>query len=293
MFYTSMLGDVQGEFKRSDSFPIVFDTKGANMENVSVRVHNGKIWVSESTEGEEIFGLVGDDDYIPTNYESAKRFANLELADTEENPLVIVCTKAIRFYANTPCLIRTLFINSSMMLTELVYGACEFAFADGSFIPLQRCDDSDLNSKKVVATLDSRDLSDRLMNKTKGGWDKKYEMVNPMCIIYGTEGTTARYRFLKENVFIFNESVIKARVEAEEKERLEKAELEDSKKELVQKHLEEARQRHAEEDKKAAQEKARKAAEARDAKAAAKVEKKTGGRSVSAADFLSAVANAS
>lgn len=290
MFYVSMIGEVKGRYERNGSYPIVFDTEGCEIGDISVKVHNEEIRVGASTEGEEIFGLVGGDDYAPTAYKGAKDFLNSELADTEENPLIIVCTKGLRFYKNTPCLIRILFVNDDMMLVELVYGSCEFQFADGTFTALQRCDNSDLNTKVLAETFDCKGLKHFVYNKTEGGWDKSYDMVNPMCLLF--ENSNSYYRFLGDNAYIFNEARIKEREAKEEEEKLMKKMEMDLKKELAEKHLEEARQYHLKRDREAAEAKARKAAEARNAKRAEKEGQTTVSRSVSAADFLSAVAKA-
>lgn len=297
MFYTSMLGEVNGTFCRKRSFPIMIDTEGVSSGDVTIRVHNGVIRVGAGIEGNELFCAVGGDDFIPTNYEPALPFTNADLADTEDNPLIVVLTNAVRFYADTPCLIKTLFINNDMMLVELVYGACEFAFADGSFVPLQRCDDSDLNRKKVAMTLDIKALSERVLNSTKGGWDKKYEMVNPLCIICGRDGDNARFRFLKDAAYVFNQDCIDEQEALEEKARIDKANFEELQKELASKHLEEAKQRREEESKRLAEEKRQKDEEARAKRAATRraskpsvVETATVTRQMTGQDFLAAVA---
>ena len=293
MMYVSMLGEMNGTYARGNSFPIVFDTEGCSPEEVSVRVHNGEIRVGKGTDGEEIFGLIGAADEVPTGKYKAFPLTNGELAETEENPLLVVCTNALRFYANTPCLLRVLFCNPEFMLVELVQGSCEFAFADGTFTALQRCDESDLNTKKVAATLDVSGMMDKLYCKTEGGWDMKFEMVNVMGIIYESNCHNARYPSFRKNAYIFNQAAIDAQLKREEEAKAEKARMEDLRREIAEQHLEEARLRHIEDENRAAREKAKKASELRASKGTKKAEKEEASRSVSASDFLSAVANAS
>lgn len=291
MLYASLLGEVLGEYKRKKSFPIVFDTKGCNAEDVSIRVRSdNKIWVSGSDEGEEVFTLLKGDDFVPTPLNGEVNLCNKELADTAENPILVVCTKGLKFYKDTPCLLKVLYIDTDMMLVALIYGSCEFEFADGSFVPLQRCDDSNLNTKKVVSTLNTKGMQELTVNHTRGGWDKSLEMVNPIFVSCGE--VNSHYRYVRGYENIFNQKGIDAQEAAEEKARIEKLKMEEISKEEARIHLEEARARHIEENRRLAEEKSKKEAAARMAKKSKKAEEKPVSCSVGAMDFLAAVARA-
>ena len=164
MFYSSLLGDIRGEYEREKgkSLPIVFSTEG--LEDVTkCKVLHDKIGKrvlvggtnAEDGNGEMVnifsFAETGKDmEAKPTPFKNAPNFTYGELADTEENPIVVVLTKGIRFFSDIPTYVEVLYINNDMMLVSLIYGACEFQFEDGSYIPLQRCNEYDLNRDILV-----------------------------------------------------------------------------------------------------------------------------------------------
>lgn len=218
MFYSSLLGDIRGEYEREKgkSLPIVFSTEG--LEDVTeCKVLHDKIGKrvlvggtnAENGNGEMVnifsFAETGKDmEAKPTPFKNAPNFTYGELADTEENPIVVVLTKGIRFFSDIPTYVEVLYINNDMMLVSLIYGACEFQFADGSYIPLQRCNEYDLN-RDILVTLDCKALKEKTLCQTKGGYDKSYNQVCPL-LVRGKTGakSSISVRCLSHEGYVFD-----------------------------------------------------------------------------------------
>ena len=245
MFYSSLLGDIRGEYEREKgkSLPIVFSTEG--LEDVTeCKVLHDKIGKrvlvggtnAEDGNGEMVnifsFAETGKDmEAKPTPFKNAPNFTYGELADTEENPIVVVLTKGIRFFSDIPTYVEVLYINNDMMLVSLIYGACEFQFEDGSYIPLQRCNEYDLN-RDILVTLDCKALKEKTLCQTKGGYDKSYNQVCPL-LVRGKTGakSSISVRCLSHEGYVFDvervENVLaeeKAAYDAKKTEEILKAE---------------------------------------------------------------------
>lgn len=231
MFYSDLVGVNKGEYARNGgkSFPLVVDTVGRNTES-TVRVLDGKLCVTDSVVGNDIFKIQGNPEEVPFASKSFPTFTNKELGDTADNPLVIVCTKGIKFYKDVPTYLNVLFVNNDFMIAMLIYGACEFQFSDGSFIPLQRCNEDDLDRKSTYPAFDCSSLKKRVYCKTKGEWDKTYEMVCPLFV--RVKGDNFSIRCNQDLAYVFNAQAI------ENQENLEKALEEERKRKLEQEKIE-------------------------------------------------------
>lgn len=299
MFYSDLVGVNKGEYIRNGgkSFPLVAETVGRNTES-TVRVVDGKLCVTDSVVGSDIFKIQGNPDEVPYTSKGFPTFTNKELADTADNPLVIVCTKGIKFYKDVPTYLNVLFVNDEFMIAMLIYGACEFQFSDGSFIPLQRCNEDDLDRKSTYPAFNCKSLKNMVYCKTNGGWDKTYEMVCPLFV--RVKGDNFSIRCNQDLAYVFNPQAI------ENQENLEKAREEERKRKAEQKKIEEeerrkkareeSERRRIEEMKRRQEElQAKKEAEAekRRAKRATKTKEikgtKSNGRSVGAEAFLAFV----
>ena len=292
MYYSNLMGNVSGTFNRNGgkSFPLIIESS-EKVSNQSVRVHDGKILVTSDLVGEDVFALRGERDFTPTPFKGVSNLTIRELADTEENPLIVVCTKGIRFYSDIPTYLNVLFVNDDFMIAMLIYGACEFEFEDGSFVPLQRCDETDLNKKGIHSTFSCKSLKERIYNRTKGGWDKSYEMICPLLVRAKTNGDIST-RCMPENAYVFNESAIKNK-EEEEVRKAEEARIaeENKKKEAEDRRrraAEEAQRRRDAEFRKRQEELAQKAAKKRERqqKSGKKSTTSVNGRSAGAEAFL-------
>ena len=228
MLFSNLL-EMTGTFDRKDSFPLVLENCDNN-PNSYVRLLDGKIYVSRNPQGVEIFKSNGEDDELPTpvtkpdsSIKDLVYQTYRDLKDTEDNPLIIVCTKSLRFYNEIPTYLDVLFVNSNMMLVMLVYGVCDFQFSDGSYVTLQRCCDISLNNRKVYSediTCDK--LKSYVQYKTKAGYDKSYDVVCPLYIRAYEKVDRHDFfvRFIKDNATFFNEEKIK-KIEENEVKRFE------------------------------------------------------------------------
>lgn len=85
-----------------------------------------------------------------------------EVAETADNPIIIVLCNEIGLYANVPANVKFIHISNNyeyegkkgLILAALIYGACEF-----NGVALERCNPKDINDKEVVKTLTAEDLS--------------------------------------------------------------------------------------------------------------------------------------
>lgn len=247
MFYSNMLSNVKaGKYSRNngESFPLIIEDN-EKVSNCSVRVFDGSLCVTGTPVGENIFELRGNKEDVPTPFKGCGKLTYSDLADTEDNPLVVVCSKGIKFYNDIPTYIDVLFVNNDMMIAMLIYGACEFQFDDGSFLPLQRCNDVNLEGRKTHSPFTCESLKSMIFCKTKGGWDKSYEMVCPLLVRAKSNGDIS-VRCLADNAFVFNPEGIKKQEESEER----KAEMERLAREKKKQEEEERKRILAEEAKK-------------------------------------------
>lgn len=235
MIFVNMVNDGMDVYKRNGghSFPLMMNSEGTTSQVCTFREESGVLRVEKGTSDDNIFALGGNDSDIPVMVKGAPNLSNKDLKDTNENPLIVVATKSIQFYNDIPTYVKVLFVNEDFFLAMLVYGACAMEFSDGSYVPLQRCNTADIDRKGVHSTYDAKTLKSKVYNKTKGGWDKSYEMVCPLYV--KVKGADTSFRCLQNdaNTYgVFNSSAIEERLEYEQmleekkKEKLAQAELE-------------------------------------------------------------------
>lgn len=220
MFFSNLMGDIAGKYSRYDSFPLTLvDTDGASTKRVKIVEVDGNMELKLTDEdGTDIFDVDGNkDDVFVKNRNLSSKYADessvlyvKDVADTDDNPLIVVSTKGFRCYYNIPTYIKVLFVNSSFMLAELIYGACEFQFADGSFVALQRCDDSDLNNREMTDCVTCEWLNSTVKYETAGGHDKSYCAVLPFYIsaVRRKRDNYVSYGIDKDNIFVFDQDSI-------------------------------------------------------------------------------------
>lgn len=239
MYFSNLLGDINGTYQRNKglSFPLIVDGVDSPVSDKMVRLVNNEIKISSSNEGECIFKQMGEDEDYPipsikriarksddsrTSKKYAKNDVNKaytykDLQDTEDNPLIVVCTKGIRFFNDVPTYLDVLFVNSDMMLVMLVQGACEFELSDGTFVALQRCSEANADRLGIYGYYDCDSLKKFVHCKTSGGWDKTYEMVCPLYVRASNRGSKNDFfvRCISNNAYILNEDAIKAQEDKE------------------------------------------------------------------------------
>lgn len=255
MVFGNLIGNVvNGEIARNGgkSFPLVVENMLSNVCDSTVRVFNNKIYITNSNKGSNIFELKGKANEIATKIDGAKELTYKDLQDTDDNPLIVVATKGIKFYNSIPTYLDVLYVNDDMMLVMLIYGACEFLTDTGDFLPLIRCmEESELSRKGTFPTVYTPNLlKEMTIVKTEGGWDKTYEIVCPMYV--RVFGECISIRCIKENANIINPEGIKTQESYEEKVKKEKEEafLRKQKEREEKKRLAYLKQQEANEEKK-------------------------------------------
>lgn len=259
MFFSNLVGDKSGLTLRNGGKSLPFFLADADkVTSSTVKLVDGKLAVVPCDEaGLDLFKFEGNPSECPTPIKGAESLTYSDLRDTEDNPLVVVMAKGVKFYNDVPTYLHVLFVNDDFMVAMLVYGACEFAFEDGSYVPLQRCSEVDLDRKSIYATFSCEEFHKMIYARTKGGWDKSYEMVCPLLVRASTKRGIS-VRCLQENAIVFNQAEID-RQEAEEvrkeeearkakeKEEADKAEKRRKAQEEAQRLAQEERERRMEE----------------------------------------------
>lgn len=291
MYYRSLIDGFNGTFKRNNGKSVAIVVNPSEEENC-VRFKDGQIVISDSTDGQEIFGIFGDAEeaVTPVKGKYVSHFKNKDVAETKDNPLIVVATNKIRFYKDIPTSLEVLFINDDYFLAMLVYGACDFLMNDTQWVALQRCCDKNLDYAKYSTNEYTPSLLKKnILCVTKGGFDTSYEMVVP--VLFREDASSTSFRAFKDKAVVFNQTVIDEQLKKEEEER-----------EAIQRMWEEKHRKAEEERKEAAleakrrqEEEAAKIAEAKkrgrksSSETNVKIKKET--RNISGAEFLKIVNN--
>lgn len=191
-----------------------------------ITVKDGKLVVTENEEDENIFrkGLVGEPErlYLP-DYKSTLTFKAID--DTEENPLIIVLCKSIKFYDGVPVNIKYIDLNGEAVLACLIYGACEF---DG--VSMQRCNTQYIDGRKSheYSSADVSSFLSTLFKDRECGYSYSQDIVGQVETLIKESksiGSTIKHRMIKEATYFTTEENLTRRQE-KERERKEKIELE-------------------------------------------------------------------
>lgn len=306
MFFSNLLGEIKGTVyrNRGTSMSITFTSnESVSQQRVLLVDKDGKkelIVSSANDMGMDIFDIKLSDDIFYDEY------TYKDLVDTEDNPLIVVATKGIRFFNNTPTYIKVLFVNDGIMLIELVFGICQFIFDDGREVTLQRCNNEDLNTKTVYqyrensSYIDCNTLKSLILCKTKGGYSKTFDIVCPLYVRAsrthknGETYNSISFKCIDSDILVLEPDKIE-RIEQEEEEtaKRKKEEAELRRQESEKKRKAEIERRKAEELE--AIRKKREAMEEKIKQKAKKINAEEAGtqtkRSAGAANFLSMINN--
>ena len=244
MFFSNLVNEVTGKVERNkgNSIPIIFPDTVENLTNHTIRVSDGKLLVTDSNVGKNIFDLDEKSMILPSIKTKSCPLSFDDVKDSEENAIVTVCTKGIKFYNDVPTYLNVLFVNDDFMIVALIFGACEFQFLDGSFISLERCNSVNLEGKTLHSKVFScSDLHNRTICKTESGWDKTYEMICPLFVRATKKDNGISFRCVQQNAYVFNEKALEDRKAYEEKVAEEKRlRIEKKNKELREKREKQA-----------------------------------------------------
>ena len=183
MIYVSMTGIANKEFNRGSNFPIIIGEAGP-IDNMGVYVENGKLVVG-SDNGRNLLDVKGKPEDNVGLAKVRKNYTVAECTDPSVPMFMILC-KGIRFFEKVRTYLRYIRIDDEYMLVSLVYGACEFESEDGSFVPLQRLNSTNLDDKKVKYFSTKEMYHNTVMSKNDV--DRSYNCVNAVAVQYGTDG---------------------------------------------------------------------------------------------------------
>lgn len=199
-----------------------------------------------------------------------------DIRDTQDNPLIVVLARSIKFYAGVTTYIKYITMGSDV-LAMLVFGACEFTFADGSSVPMQRCNTSNLEERRTFEYSGTDLLELSIIQDEESWYRMNDDMVNAVIVSYtsskGTAFDCVRYKTFKHHTKVFNTVRLEA---AREKVRIKKAKIE----------VEKARKQ---EEQRLAMLKAKKEKEEREREEQEEIDKQFTGVNAGALAFLNAI----
>lgn len=178
----------------------------------------GRLTVSDSKEGEDVFlsGINKENEFL---FSDAKLSYN-DVKDTDVNPLITVLAKAVHFYSGVKSLVKFVNIQDGI-LACLIYGACKFEFENGESIPMQRCNNQDLQGRSLVRYTSDSLESVVIVRDKESGYNMCNDVVN--AVVVSIKGdSSASYKSVRELTYLFNKENVKiARIKAEEKRKRE------------------------------------------------------------------------
>lgn len=214
MYFSNLL-DRKVEVSRGKSFPFVCEYEDRVLENAHIVVENNQIVVKVGDEYVEkdlfLKGLSGVAEMavggITTKSKRIHNFTYGELKDTAENPLIVVLAKGFSIYAGCRSLVKYIELGSGYVLAMLVFGACSFSMEDGSEVPMQRCDFSDIGERaKFEFTGETIKGMSNVVDK-ESNYRVNGDMVNAVLVNFssskGKVFDGVSYRTIKEMSTVF------------------------------------------------------------------------------------------
>lgn len=131
-----------------------------------------------------------------------------DIKDTEDNPLIVVLAKSIKFYAGVSTYVKYITMEDGYVLAMLVFGACEFTFGDGTSVAMQRCNSSILEDRTTYEYNGKTicELSD--IEDSESGYKLNNDIVNAVIVSFssnnGKSYNGVRYKTLKSHTKMFN-----------------------------------------------------------------------------------------
>ena len=226
---------------------------------------------------------------------TSKILTYLDIADTAENPIIIVLCDEIGLYRGVEADLKILYMGEDGIMAALISGACTF-----NGVPLQRCNDVPIEDRQVTRKFDGSGIRSLLSTiDRESGYDYLWDAVHHIKVVERVDGqgsVSISSSSVKQGFVLFNVKPLEEAREAKEKEKARIKEARERREKenaaAVQAMLEKERSRKSKEDSE------------REAKAKAALDKKearanglkvaNGDKivSVGAQDFLAAVAQA-
>lgn len=202
-------------------------------ESNTLVVRQGDVPVSEDL---FMFGIVSEEGNSKVFGEKSKiELTYNVIKDTDENPLIVVLAKSIKFFAGVSTYIKYITLEEGYVLAMLVYGACEFTFADGTGVAMQRCNTSNIEDRTAIEYTGKTisELSD--LEDPESGYKLNNDIVNAVIVnIVSNNGKTysgVKYKTLKSHTKLFNSTRL---IEARKKAVLKKEKEEQRKQEMLE-----------------------------------------------------------
>ena len=288
MYFSNLVGEESfGKLTRKNGYDVVIEERESVSNAYCFR--DGAVLRIASEEGHEnLFTLRGNPSEVVTPKKGLANLTYMQVMETEDNPLIVVLCRKIRFYHTIKTFVKTINMGDDLILAMLVYGAADFSM-DDEWVPMQRCNTQSLEGKETTE-YSAKDLQRWVVAKTPGGYDKTYDIVN--AFVVDNKKDLIQFKMIKgECTPIYSERIAdveKAEEEAEKQRMAQKAAEAEAKKKRHEEWLKERELRRKAE---AAEEAERKRAKAAGRKTAGKEIKTPAGekRNAGAAAFLAFV----
>ena len=219
MYFSNLL-DRKVEVSRGKSFPFVCEYEDRVLENAHIVLENNQLTVKVGDEYAEkdlfLKGLSGVAETavegITTKSKRIHDFTYGELKDTAENPLIVVLASGFSIYAGCRSLVKYIELGGGYVLAMLVFGACSFSMEDGTEVPMQRCDFSDIGERAMFkftgeTIKNMSNVVDKESNYRVNG-----DMVNAVLVNFssskGKVFDGVSYRTVKEMSTLFKSDVM-------------------------------------------------------------------------------------
>lgn len=233
MYFSNLLNE--SVFNKRDgrqgSMPFVCESSDLTVADAHVVCENEILTVKTGSDAakKDLFmhGLDGNpEDLVVPNKQYKLGITYGDIQDTEENPLIVVLASSIKLYAGVTSYIKYITMDNCIM-AMLVFGACEFKFPDGTCVPMQRCNSSNLTERQTIE-YDCKSILG--LSRLEDG-ESKYvitnDVVNAVVVSFssskGTSFDGVKYKTMKSHVKVFNSKNIQAARDKERK-RKERAE---------------------------------------------------------------------
>ena len=206
MIFANLMGEKGvGTFKRSTrKNTIPFENSVSEIyEEKRVVFKDGKLQVTDGSAVDDIFmkDIIGREGVY---CEKLGSMTINELKDTEDNPLFAVLSDGVKFYEGIPSLIKYIHIEDDMFVLCLMYGACEFACSDGTYIPMTRNITVNIEGRPVTPVFTDAKLKNMSSSiDSESDYDMAYDMVNAVLVDVKNE-YVSKYKTIRDAEFIFS-----------------------------------------------------------------------------------------
>lgn len=261
MYFSNLIQD-SGTFERNGTFPLFIDTEEYAIEGtlcfsmadnrfelvydeVNPETHN-RVFTLGQYEGYKSSDIV-------TQKKGQVHLSYVDVAETEENPLIAVFCNQFRVASGTKGMFKILPVDKERMVVLMVYGAAEFLASDGSWVPMVRCSKTPKTpeTESGYLTISAKYIYELGLIGVRNGKHFKATTLLKMNSFYiaFTENSSSEISLVRKEMTVLDgEKLDEAEKELEERIKVENEKLRLSKEESArrQKELDKARKEQEE-----------------------------------------------